>query len=247
LKTVVKIGCGLAVAVLAACGGGQESKSPPERKLNADEQKAVAAVVASAERDQALYSKGLAAPARTESARAQDAYRKPQDLLTLLRVQPGMVIADASGSDSYMSDILAGLEASGVKVVRVGKDASALAALQPGSVDAVLSYLAYHEMVAVEADRAAWLAAARQALRPDGALLVVDYAADPDTGARDAKGLGRVDEQLVQQEADAAGFRVEEFNSMFRNPTDDHRAASSAVEPVGSADQFAMRFRRLPE
>jgi predicted methyltransferase len=141
LNAVSKFAGVLAVAFVAACGGGQESKNPPERKLTSEEQKAVAAVVASAERDQALYSKGLAAPARTESARAQDAHRKPQDLLNLLRVQPGMAIADSSGSDSYMSDILAGLEPSGVKVMRVGTDASGLAALQPGSVDAVLSRL----------------------------------------------------------------------------------------------------------
>jgi len=247
VRAVIRLAGLMVLGAMVGCGGQQDATAPQERRLTADEQKAVDAVVASARRDEELYRKALEAPERAQAARVQDAYRRPGDLLTLLRVEPGMTIADASGSDAYMGDVLAGLEASGVKVARVGSNAASLAALEPGSVDAVLCYLAYHEWVAMEADRAAWLAAAKRALRPNGALLVVDYAADPGTAGRDAKDLGRIDEQLVRQEAEAAGFDVEEFNGMFRNPADDHRAAATSVQPAGSADQFAIRFRRLPE
>lgn len=237
----------LVLGVLAGCGGGQDAKSPAERKLSAEQQQAVDAVKAAAERDQQLFQKGLDSEVRTDTARAQDVYRRPQDLLTLLRVQPGMVIIDASGSDTYMSEILAGLASSGVEIVRTGVDVNALAALDPGSVDAVFSYLSYHELLAKSVDRSAWLAAAQKALKPNGYLLVVDYAADPGAADRDARTLGRIDEQIVQQEAEAAGFDVEESNSMFRNSADDRRSVATASDPSGSADQFAIRFRKVPQ
>jgi predicted methyltransferase len=165
-------------------------------------------------------------------------------MLRFLRVEPGMTVVDASVGDAYYAEILSVIVKPEGQVLAVGHG---IDGVEPESADLVLSYLSYHDLVAREFDRAAWAAGAMRILRPGGALVIVDYAAVDESGDRDAEAFGRIDEQLVVAEVQAAGFGLVEASADFRNPDDARMASTLDLIPVGSADQFALRFRKFAE
>ena len=83
------------------------------------------------------------------------------------------------------------------------------------------------------------------ALRPGGAFVVIDSSARPGSGAADAKALHRIDEALVKDEVQAAGFRLADEGNFLRNPADArdwNSAPGAAKERRGTSDRFALRF-----
>lgn len=74
----------LAAAVLAACATGPSSAPDPQR-----------------------YAAIVAAPDRSTADRANDARRKPAEMLAFLGVHPGMIVEDLSAARGYTSELLA--------------------------------------------------------------------------------------------------------------------------------------------
>jgi hypothetical protein len=78
----------------------------------------------------------------------------------------------------------------------------------PGSLDAVIIDMNYHDMVGRGYDRARINAAVFKALKPGGVYGVIDNSAAPGSGARDANTLHRIDEAFEINEIKQAGFKL---------------------------------------
>lgn len=87
-------------------------------------------------------------------------------------------------------------------------------------------------------------AAAFKALKPGGVFIVVDHAAAPGAGGKDASTLHRIDPATVIAQAKAAGFELEATSDVLSNPQDGHDKAVFAPEIKGHTDKFVLKFRK---
>jgi predicted methyltransferase len=130
-------------------------------------------------------------------------------------------------------------------VVEVTKpfDSPDVLPVPPGSLDAVLINLNYHDLVARKFDRSKLNAAVFKALKPGGIYGTVDNSAQPGSGARDADTLHRIDEQYEIKEIEKAGFRLVADSNVFRNPKDDRTQPFWKMNH--QQDRFMLKFAKL--
>jgi predicted methyltransferase len=86
--------------------------------------------------------------------------------------------------------------------------------------------------------------AAFKALKPGGVFIVVDHAAAPGAGGRDANTLHRIDPATVIDQAKAAGFVLDAQSDLLSNPQDSHDKSVFAPEIKGHTDKFVLKFRK---
>jgi predicted methyltransferase len=215
----------------------------------------------------------VAAPDRTEADRALDAGRHPAEMLGFLDLRPGMKVADLGAGGGYTTELLARAISPGgtvyaqnnavllgfVKdawaarlarptmagVVRVDREFDAPLPPDATGLDLVVMNAIYHDTVWMKTDRAAMNRAILAALRPGGAFVVVDSSARAGAGAGDAQTLHRIDEALVREEVQAAGFRLASEAQFLRNAGDARDWNSSpraAAERRGTSDRFVLKF-----
>ena len=81
------------------------------------------------------------------------------------------------------------------------------------------------------------------ALKQGGVYAIIDNSAKPGTGSADAERLHRIDEQVVRDEVQRAGFKLVAEDRFLRNP-DDPRDwnADSGVNKTHTQDRFALKF-----
>ncbi len=124
--------------------------------------------------------------------------------------------------------------------------------LDPASLDAVLFVQSYHDLhwhakdgSWMPTDPAQSLARVVAALKPGGAVVVVDHAAtagsDPATSV-DA--LHRIDPAVVRRDFEAAGLIFEAESPAFRNAADDLAKPVFDESIRHQTDQFMYRFRK---
>ena len=145
--------------------------------------------------DVAKYAKAFDSPKR-------DAWQKPDDVVSLLQLWPGNVVADVGAGTGYFERYLAKAVGAGGRVLaldvephmvaylkqRMKKEGLANVSVQqvgatdPGqpdnSVDRVLIVNTWHHVP----QRARYAAALNRALRPGGFVLIVDFTADSPEG-----------------------------------------------------------------
>jgi predicted methyltransferase len=250
----------IAVVVSAACAATQSTTQAPP---------APAAAVASDS-----IRTAVAAPDRTPEDRALDAGRHPVELLALAGIAPGMRVAELQAGGGYTAELLARavgptgkvygqnsrfvLERFAAKpwadrltrpalanVVRADRELEDPLPPDATDLDAAFLVLFYHDAVWQKVDRARMNAAIFRALRPGGRFIVVDHSARPGTGLADAETLHRIDEAVVRQEVEAAGFRLSAEGDFLRNPHDSrdwNASPRSAGERRGTSDRFALVF-----
>jgi len=229
----------------------------------------------SAPLDRAALEALVASPDRTAEDRALDAGRRPVELLAFYGVGPGQRVAELGAADGYTAELLARavgpagtvyaqnsrtlLQILGPRwaarlqrpamrgVVRVDREFQAPLPPEAGGLDLVVMHATYHDLLWLDVDRGAMLRAVAAALRPGGALVVVDSSARPGAGRDDAYDLHRVDEALVRREVEAAGLRLAAQGDFLRNPADTRDWSSAPNEAKarrGTSDRFALRFVR---
>ncbi|RKI11417.1 SAM-dependent methyltransferase [Corallococcus sp. AB030] len=215
------------------------------------------------------------APDRTEADRKLDAGRHPAALLEFVGVKSGMHVAELMAGGGYTTELLARavgpegkvygenpkvvLERFAEKpwqerlarpmnqnVVRLDRELDApFPPEMNGTLDAVVSHIIYHDTGWLGVDRAKMNAAVFQALKPGGVYVILDSSAKAGTGITEGQTLHRIDEQLVRDEVQAAGFQFQEENNTWRNPEDTRDWSSSpgaAGERRGTSDRFAFKF-----
>jgi predicted methyltransferase len=217
----------------------------------------------------------VASPDRTEADRALDAGRHPAQLLAFLALRPGMRVAELAAGNGYTTELLARAVAPGgvvyaqnnqvllgfaldawkarlarpamANVVRVDRELESPLPPEATGLDAVVMNVFYHDTIWMKTDRAAMNRAILSALRPGGSFVVIDSSARAGRGAADAPTLHRIDEALVREEVQAAGFRLEAEASFLRNPEDardwdSSPRAAAAAGKRGTSDRFVLRF-----
>lgn len=119
-------------------------------------------------------------------------------------------------------------------------DAPELLPVPPGSLDAVVMNMNYHDLVGQGVDRDKVNASVFKALKPGGVYGIVDHSAKPGSGGKDCATLHRVDESLVVNEIEKAGFKLEAASSALRHPDDDRTWL--VFKHRGETDRFMLKF-----
>jgi predicted methyltransferase len=127
-------------------------------------------------------------------------------------------------------------------VVEVARpfDAQDLLAVAPGSLDAVIINMNYHDMVGLKLDRAKINQQIFTALKPGGVYGIVDHSAQNGSGARDVATLHRIDENFVITEVEKAGFELAGSSAALRHPEDDR--TWFVFKKRGQTDRFMLKF-----
>ena len=127
-------------------------------------------------------------------------------------------------------------------VVEITKpfDSSDLLPVPPGSLDAVIINMNYHDMVGRGFNRDNINHAVFTALKPGGIYGLVDNSAKPGTGASDANTLHRIDENFEVNEIEKAGFRLAATSDVLRNPNDPRTQPFWKVNHT--QDRFVLKF-----
>jgi predicted methyltransferase len=127
-------------------------------------------------------------------------------------------------------------------VVEITKpfDAPDLLPVPPGSLDAVIINMNYHDMVGRGFNRDNINHAVFTALKPGGIYGLVDNSAKPGTGASDANTLHRIDENFELGEIEKAGFRLVATSNVLRNPNDPRTEPFWKINHT--QDRFVLKF-----
>jgi predicted methyltransferase len=230
---------------------------------------------APSERPDQLAARIVDSPDRSEADRKLDPGRHPKEMLRFLGVRNGMKVLDLGAGPGYTTELIARAVApDGVVYMQNDpswlpflKDALAERFTHPAmqgvvradvpfedpvppaarDLDLAVMNVIYHDVVNMPVDRARMNKAIFDALRPGGAYVVIDSSAKDGTGLAETKTLHRIDESVVRDEVQSAGFRLESESEFLRNPADarDWNASPSAAESAGkrgTSDRFALRF-----
>jgi predicted methyltransferase len=209
----------------------------------------------------------LADPARPEADRARDADRKPAELIAFAKLHAGAQVAELAPGGGYFTRLLSAVVGPKGHIYAIAaRPSAALTGIAgnhpnvsivaggpgeinvPSPVDMVWTTLNYHDFKNSkqgDSDAAALFnRAAFRALKPGGVYLIVDHQAAPGAGASVTSTLHRIEETVVKQEVEAAGFRLDGESDMLRHAADDHslKVVESGIR--GKTDQFVLRFRK---
>jgi predicted methyltransferase len=108
------------------------------------------------------------------------------------------------------------------------------------SLDLVTLIFNYHDFGHMGVDRAKMNRALFAALKPGGVYVIADHAGRSGTGISEAGTLHRVEEAFVQQEVEAAGFRLAARGDFLRNLADP-RDRNTPMPPMPK-DEFVLKF-----
>ena len=230
---------------------------------------------APSERPDQLAARIVDSPDRSEADRTLDPGRHPKEMLRFLGVRNGMKVLDLGAGPGYTTELIARAVAPGGVVYMQNdprwlpflKDALAERFTHPAmqgvvradvpfddpvppdarDLDLAVMNVIYHDVVNMPVDRARMNKAIFDALRPGGAYVIIDSSAKEGTGLAETKTLHRIDESVVRDEVQSAGFRLESESEFLRNPADarDWNASPPVAEKAGkrgTSDRFALRF-----
>jgi len=209
----------------------------------------------------------LADPGRPEADRARDADRKPAELVAFAKLKPGAQLAELAPGGGYFTRLLSAYVGPKGHIYAIAARPSpalteiagthpnvSIVAGGPGEinvptpVDMVWTTLNYHDFKNSkqgDSDAAALFnRAAFKALKPGGIYLIVDHQAAPGAGASVTSTLHRIEETVVRQEVEAAGFRFDGESNLLHHAADDHSLKVQETGIRGKTDQFILRFRK---
>jgi predicted methyltransferase len=83
-----------------------------------------------------------------------------------------------------------------------------------------------------------------EALKPGGALVVVDHAAESGAPAETGNSLHRIDPELAKRQIESVGFVFDEASDVLRNAADDRSKPMYAEGVRGNTDRFVFRFKK---
>jgi predicted methyltransferase len=121
-------------------------------------------------------------------------------------------------------------------------DSHDLLPVPPGSLDAVITNMNYHDMVGRGFDMKLINSQVMKALKPGGVYGIIDHSAQAGSGARDTTTIHRIDEALVKQQVEAAGFKLVAESSALLNPKDDR--TWFVFKHRGQTDRFMLKFEK---
>ncbi len=209
------------------------------------------------------YKQVIASPIRTNEDRDADSKRKPLDFLQFTDVRPGMLVLDIAAGGGYTTQLLAlAVGSKGTVWAQGTKPSSGLEGRlaknpQPNIIPAVRSFedpipndapkldlitivMNYHDIAYMPVDRTKMNQRLFNALKPGGHLVVLDHSAKAGSSISATKTLHRIDEKVVADEFQQAGFKLEQAGDFLKNPADPREQAFFDMKI--QTDKFALRF-----
>jgi predicted methyltransferase len=210
-------------------------------------------------------------PDRSAADRETDQRRHPAELLAFFEVQPGMSVLDIGTGRGYTAELLARSVEPGGSVVaqndsfiseqylknepdpRFATDVMKKVryVVRPyddpvppgaGPFDLITMIFVYHDTEWLGRNRQQMNKRLFDTLKSGGHLVVVDHAGNPGTGATQTQTLHRIEESLVREELEAAGFKLAGEAQFLRHPEDPRdKSFREATAPV---DQFVLKYLR---
>ncbi len=127
----------------------------------------------------------------------------------------------------------------------------------PGAADLALTFRNVHNWIMADQEHE-YFAAFFKALKPGGALGIVEHRARPDADMNSMRTTGYVSEAYVTQIAERAGFVFEAASEINANPNDDthHPRGVWSLPPflqsgdeekyraIGESDRMTLKFRK---
>jgi predicted methyltransferase len=216
----------------------------------------------------------VAAPDRTSDDKKLDSGRHPAEVLAFFGVASGMHLGEIAAGGGYTTELLARAVApNGVvyaenpkiilekyaekpwsarlakpvnkHVVRVDRDPGEGFPAEAHDLDIVVDVLFYHDTVWLGADRDAMNVAIFKALKHGGVYGIIDHSAKEGSGANDVKTLHRIEERVVRDDVERAGFRLESVATFLANPDDPRDWNDSPMQAGakrGTSDRFVLKF-----
>ena len=217
------------------------------------------------------YAAIVAAPDRAEADRQADVRRKPAQLLAFTEVKAGMKVLDMETSAGYSAELLARAvgptgtiyaQDSAAVIERFVKDKFDIRAKKPvmknvvhvirdfddpippeaSNLDLITFFFAYHDITYMPVDRAVMNKKMFAALKPGGLLIIADHSAKPGEGITVARTLHRIEEKVLREEIEAAGFKLVAEADFLRNPEDPRD--TKVFQPAIPVDEFVLKYRK---
>jgi predicted methyltransferase len=212
----------------------------------------------------------LADERRPEADRERDALRHPAEVLAFAGVREGWRIADIGPGGGYYTRLFSVAAGGNGRVFAIDRPNAPdrpprailavapqypnVAVIQQGyagwdagePLDAIFISQIYHDfhLPQLGIDVPALNRQMFAALKPGGALIIIDHAAADGSDVSVTNTLHRIDRAQVVRELQAAGFVLEEESQVLRNPADDRSLRVFEGDIRGRTDQFVLRFRR---
>jgi predicted methyltransferase len=207
---------------------------------------------------------------RSEADRELDQRRKPVQLLEFYDVRAGMRVLDMGAGAGYNTELLSrSVGPTGTvyaqntqlfldkfvkgrfderrkknpvmrNVIHLVNEFEAPVPSDINRLDLVTFNFVYHDTIWLGVNRARMNRAVFEALKPGGVYIVADHSARDGVLGGVAKSLHRIDEALVRQEIEAAGFKFVADADFLRNP-DDWRDTLVFKSEVPT-DRFILKF-----
>lgn len=223
------------------------------------------------------YFSLLNRPERPAEDRERDAASHPAEMLALMGLRPGQQVLDFQSASGYFTELLSYAVGPEGKVIahnhsregvlgpevferRYGGErlpnvellfaAHNALALAPGSLDAVLMSMVYHDTYWYQegvdwgpVDHAALLWDLYVALKPEGVILVIDHQAEPGSDPHEsAIATHRIDREVVLRDFAAAGFVLKEESDILRVPADQLATQIFNETVYRNTDRFVLLF-----
>lgn len=212
---------------------------------------------------------------RSEEDRERDARRHPSELLVFSQIHQGARVADIGAGSGYTTELLVrAVGPDGVvyghnepaviekyvgetwparlakplnaTVVRVDRSFGEPLPAEVSDLDLVVMVFVYHDTPLYGVDRAAMNANLFGALKPGGTLVVVDHRAVEGSPVDEtADALHRIDEGVVRDELEAAGFELDATADFLANPDDPRDTPFFKMD--GPTDAFVQRYKKPTE
>ena len=218
------------------------------------------------------YEAIVASPDRSDADRQTDLRRQPAKMLAFTGVRTGMKVLDMDANAGYSTELLARAVApagviyaqdSAAVIERFVKDKFDIRAQKPamknvvhvirdfddpvppdvGGLDLITFFFAYHDVTYMPVDRAEMNRKMFAALKPGGLLVIADHSARSGDGTTVAKTLHRIEESVLRQEIEAAGFKLVAEADFLRHPEDPRDAA--VFRPQIPTDEFVLKYLSL--
>jgi len=230
----------------------------------------LAALLAGCAAPVANYREIVAAPDRSEADRTNDKRRNPVELFSFTGARPGMKVLDMGAGGGYSTEMLArGVAPSGTvysqapaglfpgaikayaaraqspamkNAIRVERPFEDPLPSDIGGLDLITFFFFYHDTVYMGVDRARMNKRLYEALKPGGVLVLADHSARPGDSITVTKSLHRIEESVVRNELEAAGFKLEAAATFLQN-RDDPRDVQVQKNTIRN-DEFVLRFRK---
>jgi len=214
------------------------------------------------------YTKAISNPERLESDLKMDNKRKPSTILPFSKIKSGDSVLELGSGGGYTTELLARVVGQSGKVFAhrlfnkkrlennrlpniVPLRAHSLFELgdfmkendvKKHSLDAIVIFFILHDIYLNKEMNESVFEDFASYLKPDGVVVVLDNAADENSGLSSTKALHRIGKNFVVKEFKDAGFMVDGTSDALTNKKDDHTKPWGVFK--GMQDRFAIRFKK---